>query len=265
MTDWQAVLDADLTVPDTAPLLELVAELSTDLASPDPVRRDRHAYTILATWIKRGVLDEAALRALGEEQAARFSDERIQARTFAPLILAAIVERGVHDERWRDAFVAWYPAETDLRGHDPSLGWLHAIAHGADLLGVFGMSPHVEPGEMLETAAFRLIAPTEHVWRDQEDDRLAFALGRILTRPDVSETVAVGWLDPIASLFAAGTPGPVPPHVSNALRTLRALYLLADRGVRPKWSSGEPVPLVHRDALTSRLADVVSGPAPFTG
>jgi hypothetical protein len=58
---------------------------------------------------------------------------------------------------------------------------------------------------------------------------------------ELSEADAVGWLDPIAAAFA-GKPGPVPAYASNSMRTLRFLYLLADRGVRPVWNRGDPTP-----------------------
>lgn len=69
----------------------------------------------------------------------------------------------------------------------------------------------------------------------------------------------------VLAAFAAGRPGPVPPSVSNTMRTLRVLYLLADRGVRPGWNSGEPIALPHRDAVLQALADVLALVAPFTG
>jgi hypothetical protein len=54
--------------------------------------------------------------------AARLADPEIQARSFAALILAALVEHGDFEASWLAAFAAWYPAETDLRGYDPALG-----------------------------------------------------------------------------------------------------------------------------------------------
>src|SRR6202034_786369 len=81
----------------------------------------------------------------------RLKDQELQARTFADLILAEVVERDMTSGRataeaslrWRDAFASWYPAERDLRGWDERLGWLHAVAHGADALAQFGRSPRL--------------------------------------------------------------------------------------------------------------------------
>ncbi|HZE41468.1 MAG TPA: DUF2785 domain-containing protein [Stackebrandtia sp.] len=264
MTDWQGVIDADAAVPDGTPLTELVAELSRDLRSPDPVRRDQHAYSVLSRWISRGVLDAAAMRRLGDEMATRFDDPEIQTRTFAPLILAVIVSTGEFDPQWLEAFTTWYVTETDLRGHDGDLGWLHAVAHGADLLDEFGAHPAVDPAPLLELAARRMLAPTPHVWRDQEDDRLAFALAHTLTRTELSAADATAWLDAIAEDFAAGVPGPVPPYATNTMRTLRLLYIAVDRGVRPDYR-GDAVHIGHRDAVKTRLAEVLALVAPFVG
>ena len=49
------------------------------------------------------------------------------------------------------------------------------------------------------------------------------------------------------------------------MRTLRVVYLLADRGVRPQWNSGDPQMPRYRQVLRQRLADVLALAAPFTG
>lgn len=264
MTDWQRVIDADFAVPTDAPLADLVAELTGNLSSPDPILRDRQSYAVLATWVEKGVLD-ADLERLGDTMTELFDAEVVQARTFAPLILDEIVTRGTFRQRWLDAFAKWYPSETDLRGHDAELGWLHAVAHGADTLKAFGLHPEADPVRVLAVGAERLTAPTEFVWREQEDDRLGFALAHVLTRPELSETDSVGWLSTIETAFTSGEPGPPPPFASNTMRTLRLLYLLADRGVRPGWGRGDTIPLRHRDTVKQRLAEVLAHVAPFAG
>ncbi|MEV7276914.1 DUF2785 domain-containing protein [Streptomyces sp. NPDC093111] len=257
MTDWNSVVDADYAVPADRDLGELVRELSRALADRDPEVRDGAPYGVLDTWLRRGVIDGRQRLELGDEMAARFGDPEVQARTFAPLVLGMIVEAGGFRAEWVDAFARWYPAEEDLRGYDEELGWLHAVAHGADLLDRFGRHAEVDPARMLELAAARLTAPTGHVLDQLEDDRLARAVAHVLTRTDLSERDATGWLDAVDAAFGADRiVTPVPAHVSNCLRTLRLLYVLADRGVRADQES-DPEPLHHREAVKTRLAEVL--------
>lgn len=256
------MLDDDLRLPDGLSLADAVAELTQALRSPDPVLRDELALTVLLDLVPR--LDPAMRCTLGASMEASLQDPEIQARTFAALILAELVGQGEFQPSWLAAFEAWYPAETDLRGYDQELGWLHAVAHGADLLGAFGCCPQVDPASMLRLAAARLLAPTDYVLRDREDDRLGYAMALTCTRAELTESESVAWLDPVAADFEAGSPGPVPPHASNTMRTLRMLYLLADRGVLPP-TGGEPMPFAHPNAVKGRLADVLSLAAPYAG
>jgi hypothetical protein len=262
MTDWQGVIDDEFRLPPGLSRAAAVAELSDALCSPDPVLRDEQAYPVLIQLI--GQQESAERRRLGDAMAARLADQRIQARTFAALILAALVRRGDLETGWLDSFSRWYPAETDLRGYDPQLGWLHAVAHGADLLGALGRHPRVEPAPLLELAARRLLAPTDYLFAHQEDDRLGYAVALVLTRPELAEAQALAWLEPIEADFSAGAPGPVPAYASNTMRTLRMLYLLADRGVRAE-PGQPPARLTHREALLQRLAGVLAIVAPGQG
>ncbi|MFB0631731.1 DUF2785 domain-containing protein [Streptomyces sp. AB3(2024)] len=257
MTNWTEIEAAGCPAPADRPLEELVRELAEALADPDPRIRDGAPYSVLASWIAGGVIGAPRRLELGDEMAARFRHPQVQARTFAPLVLDMLVTRGDFRAGWVDAFERWYPAEEDLRGHDAELGWLHAVAHGADLLGTLGGHPEVDPARMLRLAAARLTAPTVHVYDQLEDDRLARGVARVLTRPDLSEDDATAWLDPIAAAFGADSIStPVPAHISNCLRTLRLLYVLADRGARPDQTS-PLTPLRHREAVKSRLADTL--------
>lgn len=260
--DYETIMNADYAVPDDLP--GAVAAVSADLRSRDPELRDGRAFGTLATWIGRDVLDVAALTALGDEMAARFADPEIQARTFAPLILDCVVSKGVLRPEWTAAFAAWFAAEEDLRGKDDELGWLHAVAHGADLLGAIAAHPEGDPVAMLELGAARLVAPTEFVWRDMEDERLSHALTRALARPELTEARAVGWLAPVAALFAARERSRPMPVVSNAMRTLRGVYVSVDRGVRES-PDGEALRVPHRAAVLDALAEAMGVVWRFTG
>ncbi|MET7966198.1 DUF2785 domain-containing protein [Micromonospora sp. NPDC005305] len=257
MIDWDHVCDTDFALPATADLDELVADLAESLRDPDPEVRDGSPYVVLRTWIARDVIDRVRRRWLGDQMAARFTDQQIQARTFAPLVLDMIVSKGDFEPAWQEAFCRWYLAETDLRGYDDKLGWLHAVAHGADLLAAFGRHPRVDPTAMLELAAARLLARTEYLYAEQEDDRLARAIALTLTRAELTSDQAVRWLDPIHEDFASPRRGQTPVYRSNTMRTLRMLYILTDLGVRTGRDSA-PIPLPHAAAVKDRLVPILA-------
>lgn len=262
MTDWAQVRADGFAVPADRPITELVSELSLLLRSPDPQVRDRQAYSTLATWIGNGLLSAELLRALGDEMVARFADDEIQARTFAPLILDSIVSQGVFEPSWVPPFERWYVAEEDLRGHDPKLGWLHAVAHGSDLLAALGRVHAVEPVQMLRLGIGRLLTPTEYVLRDLEDDRLGFALAVTLTRQDLLETDATSWLDPAVRAVAAVPADGIRPEISNTLRTLRVVYAMVDHGVRLD-DENPRAQIPHRDLVKAKLIEVFHAATPY--
>ncbi|HVD03617.1 MAG TPA: DUF2785 domain-containing protein [Candidatus Dormibacteraeota bacterium] len=253
------------------------ASLLALLSSPDPHERDEVAYSELARRISVGDEDHALAR-LGDLMAARFSDPEIQARSFAALILAEVVDRDrittlagqCSVTRWRDAFAAWYESEEDLRGWDDRLGWLHALAHGADALGAFGRSPRLGPDDLTGLLALgrdRLLTDTDVVFANQEDDRLAYAIALVLTRQELEAHQVTGWLERVSERFAASEAGPVPAWASNTMRTLRMLYVMADRGVRlPDTKAGGPIVAIrHGIDLRTALADVLRLSWPYLG
>ncbi|THA24399.1 DUF2785 domain-containing protein [Streptomyces sp. RKND-216] len=245
-----------LTGPRRAAALET---LLSDLRSPDPVVRDERAYRRAKEWVPH--LDAGELRMLGDRTAEHLAHPEVQARTFAPLVLARIAEAGDWRPEWWDAFARWYPAEQDLRGHDAALGWLHAAAHGADLLAALARGRREPPGTLAPTAVARLLAPTTHLFDAQEDDRIAHALAQILAGPDITAADSERWAEPVVAAFRTGEPGPVPAWASNTMRTLRALYVLADRGFRD--DEGVVRTATHRPAVLRAVAGALGIVAPY--
>ena len=74
----------------------------------------------------------------------------------------------------------WYLHESDTRGYDPQLGWLHTIAHGADCLGVCVETAAASCEEVLTTLAKRVMTPG-YPWLYNEPARLVAAVVRSLT------------------------------------------------------------------------------------
>jgi hypothetical protein len=134
-------------------------------------------------------------------------------------------------ERWYAPFTAWYLAERDTRGWDDSLGWLHAVAHGADAAAAFAQALPGRRAELLELCARRMTAAVDYRYVQMEDARLARAIGRILLVPGLSAEQATGWLSVVTKALEAGGYGPVPPWAFNTIATLQSLHLHLTRGL----------------------------------
>ncbi len=257
------------------------AELCAMLCSPDPSIRDETAYSALAERIGDGELD-GSLGRLGDQLASMLTHPEIEARTFATLCLALVILRdSIKAElddatvlRWRDEFAAWWSAETDLRGHDEQLGWLHAIAHGSDTVGALGRSPRLGQTDLtalLELTAARLITPSGYLLGHGENDRMSYALASILARPELSEQDATGWLAPVQQALQAlpGSADPFPAWAANTTGTLNSLYVAIHRGVRCYAPPGEPEPEPtippHQPAIADRIACVLRDGLPYLG
>lgn len=250
----------------TSDLLEL-------LTSPDPEQRDEIAYTQLAERISAGA-EDGQLLLIGERLVKSLRDENVYARSFASLVLAEVLTRDAvireldrqTIQSWMNAFAQWYLGEEDLRGFDAHLGWLHSVAHGADAIGAFGQAPHlgrVELTELLVIARDRVLSSRTTLFANHEDDRVALAMALVLTRPELSPAQRVSWLKDVEDALSSGRPGPVPAWVSNTLHTLRALYLLVDRGGRLPGDPSIPISVPDRKAVADAIASAVRKVFPF--
>lgn len=270
LVDWASVAAGDFRFPfpdgDGVHLTRLGEELSAMLCSLDPVVRDEYAYTAAARWIREGHLDEM-LPDLGDAAAARFSHPEIQARAFAPLLLRCVLARSAAlgtvpaaAEHWYAAFAAWYPQERDTRGWDDALGWLHAVAHGADAAAAFAQALPARRPELLELCAQRMTAAhATYRYAQLEDARLARAIVLVLQAPGLTTEQAAGWLAVPAKALEGGGPGPVPVWAFNTFATLQSLHLhltlgLADTGLPP-----------HAAELAARVVELLRLPYGWLG
>ena len=209
-----------------------VLSLLGDLGSPDPLVRDTGAASQLTNLIDADAFSEEQLVEVGNRLLQLLSHDRIEARSFAALILRRVLRKSVYQDGWFGRFSSWYCAEVDVVGFERDRGWLHAVAHGADALAAFGYYAGVNPELVLEVAVTRMLHPGDLVWRDQEDDRLGYAIAITLCDPRLTDEQARSWVQPIQDALDAGEPGSVPPFASNTIRTLRMVWLLGDVEIR---------------------------------
>jgi hypothetical protein len=242
---WQEILSTGLAVPNDRPLGDLTAELTTMLGSPDPEQRDGTAYPALSTWIDRGVYDDL-LSGLGDGMAAGLTvglgevgTDSVFRRSFSVLALAECLARDnvklllpsarVFD--WGDRVASWFLRERDTRGYVPGKGWAHAIAHGADAIGILAQSPYFATNELtvfLDVLADRLLMKDSDLLVAGETDRMAAATMQILRRNVISLKVLEPWIFRIAAgANPFGSSGEHDPYqlAGNAQAYLRSLHV----------------------------------------
>lgn len=212
-TFWQSIMDNEYAVPMGYSVAALTAELLSYLGSPDPELRERPAYAILDAWIHRGYYSHAELWAmatqllhhltigLGEQQS-----DTIFWRSFSLLILTEII---YHDlthptlsttevRQVLEQALAYFEAEQDLRGYDPEKGWIHAIAHAADLLWVLVQHRDVAASDLsriMDALAEKVTAPVAHVYLYGEEERLVRTVMGVLQRDLLTLPSLAIWLE----------------------------------------------------------------------
>ena len=236
------------------------------LSSPDPGVRDGWAYAELATGISTGRFAEHT-DLIRTTAVANLGAEEVQARTFAPLVLAWLVAAGDRDRASFEAVTAWYVAERDTRGFDQRLGWLHAVAHGADYLGTCAEVGLAGGPEILDVLARRVVAPGS-AWLDQEDARVSAAAVLSLQHchgPEEATTwtqVLSQALDRHESDAAAGPPSQGDPAWLHNLR-LTCATLYATLAEQPRNGPDEEVTLPHAERTRHDLARVLARVTPW--
>jgi hypothetical protein len=207
---WQKIVDNDAKLPDGESAAALVRELSQYLGSPDPTLRDTYAYSLSEAWIYRDQkLSPAELRerlgawsgnlksGLGEQ-----GTDAVLLRSFSALELSLLAAYDLKapylGKAEFDALLAaaleYFAAERDVRGYDPQKGWMHSVAHTADLLKFLARNPHLAPadqGRILSAIGEKIAAtgPLTH----GEDERLARAVLSLVRRSDFDAAAFRAW------------------------------------------------------------------------
>lgn len=251
---WQQVKANDLEPAAGHPIDEQIAELEHMLISPDARIRDELAFEILSEWVQIGRCDHD-LAGLGDRMAAELlrgigelGTNTVFGRSFAALVLGLVVERdnatrllhGDDIRRWLGGFTMWWELEADLRGVvDPTRGWAHALAHGADAIASLARSRHIGTNQarvLLGSIVVRLRTTDGWALLASEDDRLAYATMALLHRGDLAAADLADAIDPLRILARQRPRIDTDPAAFtwlNTLNWLRALYLQVQLGVAP--------------------------------
>ncbi|GHO88463.1 DUF2785 domain-containing protein [Dictyobacter formicarum] len=208
---WGSIARNHFQVPAGYSVEQLTPELLHRLGEPDPELRDYYIYSTLENWIQEGFYNHAALRSMIMQLAENMrhelgtqGDDTVLLRSFSALTLSDVLKydnkhpflarsevHGILEQA-----IDYLVSEQDLRGYVTGKGWLHALAHAGDLLGVLARNRHigdVELKRMMAAIAERVTLPTDYSYMTLEEERLALVVIAALTRDILSPTFWPWW------------------------------------------------------------------------
>lgn len=248
---WHAVIKNEFVPPDDASLPSQLRELSSYLSSTDPELRDEIAYRVLTQWLYVQRLVPAELQQeLLDEWRSNLSkgiggegSDSVFLRSFSALMLSVAVALD-NQSPWLDAgefdcllksALAYLRDERDTRGFNPEKGWIHSVAHTADLLKFLARSRYLEVNgqEAILAAIADKVSRLDHVLTHGEDERLARAVAAVVARSDAEMRIFEAFLERLKPLPLQALPTPEQLAVNQNRRHLAvSLYAVLKSGSR---------------------------------
>ena len=214
---FKSIVQNNYAAPSSFSVDEVTSVLMECLASPDSQLRDTYGFEILSRWIRRGVLTPETFKrmvatltpnlriGIGE----RGTNTAFR-RTFSALILSELVRQENLSPYLEDADVKvlleaglnYLTNEQDLRGFDSQFGYVHGVAHGADLLFRLANHKRLEKPDLeriLEAVRTKVAPVGETTYVYGEDERLARVVIAVLARGVISAAQWGEYLEKILS------------------------------------------------------------------
>jgi hypothetical protein len=197
---WRSVAQNQFQVPAGYTVEQLTSELLHNLGDNDPQLRDHLAYTALEKWIQQGYYTHTQLRAMITDLTDNMKqglgtqgDDTVLWRSFSALTLSEVIKYDnthpfLREDEVKDILeqsINYLIREQDLRGYAEGKGWVHALAHAGDLLGVLTRNRYVGESRLeliLSALAEKTMMPVNHAYVTLEEERLALVVIAALTR-----------------------------------------------------------------------------------
>lgn len=223
--------------------LDLTYELIKNIGDRDSYLRDDVIYPSLAhllhdKHLSHEHLIEITKELIGDSYLSYDMDNLEEygtlKRTFTSLQLAMLVYVHNRDTIFSKEFMIeifnnildYYINETDLRGYDPTVGWIHSIAHGADLFAQLVKCEEIEVRDferLLEAISLKFKINT-YSYVSDEDERTVNAIFNLLERDIISNEYMVEWVNILGEYDRPKTYPEVYRINSNVKNLLRSLY-----------------------------------------
>lgn len=203
---WQNVMANDFEQPQGTSLDSLLWELSGFLASSNPEFRDNIAYSVLVQWIYvKQIVSPQMLRKLIAKWSSNLKHSigekgtnSVLVRSFSALMLSVMaaydnkepfLREDEVDQLLQNALI-YLKDEQDVRGFDSKLGWLHSVAHTADLLKFLSRSRNIDAKQQstILLAIANKLNQIKQPLVQGENERLARVAVAIMAQEDADTT-----------------------------------------------------------------------------
>jgi hypothetical protein len=203
---WVSLKDAKFTLPVGTTRAEVLHDAVALTDEPESLLRDEVGYGLVVQWIYRDhALTADELKTFTGALITRMQqrDASVLGRSFSALSLSIVAaaetkQPMLDDGTWSqlvEAACTEIETEDDLRGHDATLGWIHATAHTADLLKFLARDSRLSTAQQhrIVTALTVRLARAEPLsWG--EDERLAAVFRSLVMRADFDTAPFDAWL-----------------------------------------------------------------------
>jgi hypothetical protein len=186
---------------------DLAIELISCLGSPAPELRDRIGYELFTYWLRQEKLTDETRAALLMQLTGRMSETaagNALSRSFSALILSEVMRSDASKPFMTDAqrqallnaAVTAIGREDDFRGLDADIGWVHPVAHMADLLWRFALHPATTAEQAREIlgGVRSKVAPTAVSYSFNEGDRLARVVTTLVQKQVIDAGDIADWI-----------------------------------------------------------------------
>lgn len=246
--EWVALARGGFVLAGEQRAVDVLLEMNPLLSSPDPVLRDEVAFSAAERWILRDKLvDAAGLRRLMDQWSRNLAvglgesgTDSVFGRSFSALCLSLIAAADLQASFLEAAEVEslfgrmldYFAKERDVRGFDPARGWMHSVAHTADVLKFLARNRKLGAGvdrRLLDAVRAKILA-ADTVFTWGENDRMALALQSAVRRDDAIPAAldewTAHWVEAHRALWSGGPQ--VNPRTfaqtENARQVMRSLY-----------------------------------------
>ncbi|GEM_PF-606181 len=223
--------------------LKLTYELLENIGEKDSHLRDDIIYPCLAHLLHDNHLDKQELikitkNLISDQYLTYDMDNKLEysalKRSFTSLQLVIIIHVHNRDNIFSKAFIKeifdsiidYYSNEKDLRGYDPSVGWIHSIAHAADMFSQLAKCLELEEKDfesMLKVISEKFKI-NSYSYVSDEDERTVNAIFNLLERDIVSKDFMKEWVNKLGDYDKPNKYPEAYRITGNVKSLLRSLY-----------------------------------------